>query len=163
MKDNYPTKPASQVEIALYCFMGEAVCMIQELESALSTSITIKKNSTATKAEADKALNKQRRYTLGKAVMLAEQEEFFPLPLQGDLNDFYQRRNWLIHQAMFEDRDNLSSENGRNQLFQKIKSIADDAQRLQRAIEMDMINFSESKGKDMSKIIAMIEEKDKQR
>jgi hypothetical protein len=127
MKDNYPFKPASQDEITLYCYMGETVCMIQELESALSVSITIKKHSTATQEEGDKALNKQRRYTLGTAIQLAQKEKLFPWSLQSALNDFYKRRNWFIHDAMFESKDNRTSEIVRNQLFQKIKSIANDA------------------------------------
>jgi hypothetical protein len=111
MKENLIFKPVNQDEITLYCFMGEAVCKIQALESAISCSITIKKHSTATKAEADKALSKQHMYyTLGKAARLAEKEKLFSWPLQTDLNDFYQRRNWLVHQAMFDNRDDLSSD-----------------------------------------------------
>jgi hypothetical protein len=164
MKANLVFKPASQDEITLYCFMGEAVCKIQTLESALSCSITIKKHSTATRAEADKALSKQLRYyTLGKAVQLAEKEKLFSLPLQTDLNDFYQKRNWLVHQTMFEHRDGLSSDTATNQLFHKIKSIANEAQKIQRAIEMDLLDFCESKGRDVSKVLAVIEEHDEER
>jgi hypothetical protein len=67
MGENIVFKPAGQDEMTLYCFMGEAVCMIQELESILSTSIILKRHSTATKAVADEVLMKQRRhYTLGR-------------------------------------------------------------------------------------------------
>jgi hypothetical protein len=161
MNNNHTSKPASQIEITLYCHMGEAVCMIQELESALTASITIKKHSNATWAEADEALNKQRYSTLGKAVMLAEKESLLPPALQAELNAFYQRRNWLIHQAMFETRDDRSSETVWVKLFDKIKDIADDARRLQRAIEMDLIDFCQSKGKDMSKVLALMEQHEK--
>jgi hypothetical protein len=147
----------------LYIVSWGAVCKIQELESAVSCSITIKKHSTASKAEADEALKKHRRhYKLGKAVILAEIEELFPLRLRSDLNDFYQKRNWLVHQAMFESRGDLFYEAYKNQLFHKIKSIANDAQNLQRAIEIHLINFCESKGKDMSKVLAAIEEHNKE-
>jgi len=78
MKENLVFKSASQDELTLYCYMGEAMCMIQELESAISCSIIIKRHSTATRAEADEALNKQRRYTLGKAVQLAAKEKLLP-------------------------------------------------------------------------------------
>lgn len=76
MDENIVFKPASQSEITLYTLIGEAICMIQILEDALSTAITIKTHSTATKAEADIALDKQRKhYTLGKAVQFAEKEK----------------------------------------------------------------------------------------
>jgi hypothetical protein len=155
-------KPPSQDEITLYCFMGEAVCMIQELESALSCSITIQKHSTATKEEADVALNKHRKhYTLGKAVKLAEKENLLPLPLQDALNNFYHKRNWLIHEAMFESIEYRSDETSMKQLLHKIKSITSDAMTIKHAIEMDMLKFSESKGKDMSKVRKAMEEHDK--
>lgn len=136
--------------------------MIQELESALTASITIKKHSNASRADADEALNKQRYSTLGKAVMLAEKENLLPPDLQAELNAFYLRRNWLIHQAMFETREDRSSDIVWIKLCDKIKDIADDAQRLQRAIEMDLIDFCEANGKDMSRVrAAMAQHKQK--
>lgn len=58
MKHNLVPKPASQDEVALYCYMGEAVCMIQHVEAALSTAITLKLHSDATRQAADEILNK---------------------------------------------------------------------------------------------------------
>ena len=105
MKEKLVFKPANQAEIALYCLMGEALCIIQELEEALSHSITLKKHSAVTKERADEILNEQRSYTLGKAIKLAGKEKLYLLPLQNDLEDFNQKRNWLVHKAMFESRD----------------------------------------------------------
>lgn len=158
MKNELVAKPASQNEMTLYCFMGEALCMIQELEEALSHSIILKKRYDANKEEADKALSKhRRRYTLGQAVNLAAEEKLYSSLLQGDLIGFYDRRNWLVHRAMFENRDDLYSDHSRKKLLHKIKSIADDAQKLQHAIELDMVDFCTSKGRDMSKVLAEIE------
>jgi hypothetical protein len=159
MNENSFFKAASQDEIILYCLMGEAVCMIQELESALSCSIIIKKNSNAAKEEADLALSKhRRRFTLGKAVHLAEEEMLYPSDLQFELNNFYKERNWLIHEAMFENKEDRFSETVKNQLYNKIKSIAEDAMKIQRAIEMDLMDFCESKGRDMSKVRRAMQE-----
>lgn len=159
MKENFAVQPASQDEIALYCYMGEALCMIQELEEALSHSITLKKYSTASREEADQALSKHRkRYTLGQAVQLSDKEKLYALSLQSDLNNFYQKRNWLVHKAMFECRDDLYTNSERDELFYRIKSIAVSAQKNQKAIELDMMNFCISKGRDMSKIFAVIDE-----
>lgn len=42
MSANFRRKPAGQNEIALYSLIGEAVCMLQILEEALSYSLTLK-------------------------------------------------------------------------------------------------------------------------
>lgn len=132
--------------------------MIQELESALSHSITLKKHHAVSKKLADDALIKHHEdHTLGKAIRLAEEENFYPLPLQKDLSDFNKRRNWLIHKAIFETRDDPYLDPRKHNLFEKIKSIADDARRLQHEIELDMVAFCTSRGRDMTKTLAVIE------
>lgn len=162
MKDDFPFKPANQNELDFYCRIGEAVCAIQIMEDALSATITVKKHSEATKAEFDEAYNKEySRYTLGKAVRLAEKEQLLPVPLQNELNDFYHRRNWLVHTAIVDYLKGLMTDADRKVLFQKVKEIANDAQRLQRKIEIDLMDFAESKGRDMSKVRAAIAEHEK--
>jgi hypothetical protein len=137
--------------------------MIQELESALSHSITLKKNYTASKKLADDALIKHHEgHTLGNAIKLAEAGNLYPLPLQKDLSEFNKKRNWLIHKAIFETRDDPYLDPRKHNLFQKIKSIADDARRLQHEIELDMVVFCTSRGKDMSNVLAVIEERYKE-
>lgn len=42
MSEQHRKKPASQNEINLYSLIGEAVCMLQILEDALSALITLK-------------------------------------------------------------------------------------------------------------------------
>lgn len=160
MRKELILKPADRDQISLYCFMGEALCMVQELESALSHSITLKKCHALSKKLADDALIKHHEgHTLGRAIKLAEEENLYPLPLQKDLSDFNKRRNWLIHKAIFETRDDSYLDPQKHKPFQKIKSIAEDAQRLQHEIELDMVNFCISKGKDMSEVLAIIEER----
>ena len=161
MNNNVVFKPASQEEINFYCHMGEAICMIQVLEEALSHAIIIKTHPEANMIEVDKALSKQRRLTLGKAVHLAGEEKLFPLPLQKVLVDFYQRRNWLVHHSMVEYLYASTVKVGMTSIIQKIKSIGEDAQRIQRAIEMDMMNFCEANGQDMSSVRATIEKHEK--
>lgn len=160
MKENLASKPASRDEMAFYCIMGEALCMIQELESALSHSITLKKHHAVSKKLADDALIKHHEgHTLGKAIKLAEEENLYPLPLQKDLSDINKRRNWLIHKAIFETRSDPYLDPIKHNLFQKIKSIANDARRLQHEIELDMVEFCTSRGRDMSNVLAVIEER----
>lgn len=156
MKENVIKIPANQNEITLYCFVGEALWRIQVVEQALSHSITLKVNPAATKERADEFLKRHQNYTLGTAIKVAIKEKLYDSSLQDELNTFLDQRNWLVHKAMAESRHGLNWENKKEELFQKIKSISDRAESIRREIEYDMINFCSSKGKDMSKILALL-------
>jgi hypothetical protein len=136
--------------------MGEAVWKIQVVEQALSHSITLKMNPAETKERADEFLKQHQSYTLGKAIRVVIKENLYSLSLQEELNDFLEQRNWLVHKAMFESRNDLNTDNEKEELFKKIKSISDKAESIQHQIEYDMINFCSSKGQDMSKILALL-------
>jgi hypothetical protein len=159
MEQNLTTKPANQIEYTLFTLMGEALCKTQVVEQALSHSITLKTHPSVCKEEADQVLNKNRSYTLGKAIKLAQKDNLYSTSLQKALDDFLELRNWLVHNAMAEGKDSLYIDSLRNLLFQKIKSISNEAFKIQHAIELDMINFCESRGRDMSKILAVINER----
>jgi len=148
--------PASQDEITLYCFIGEALWKIQIVEQALSHSITLKMNPAETKERADEFLKQHQSYTLGKAIKIAIKENLYISSLQDELNDFLAQRNWLVHKAMFESRNHLNTNNRKEEILKKIKSISVKAESIQREIEYDMINFCSSKGKDMTKTLALL-------
>ncbi len=156
MKGNVIKIPANQDEITLYCFVGEALWKIQVVEQALSHSITLKMNPAETKERADEFLKQHQRYTLGTAIKVAIKEKLYDSSLQDELNAFLEQRNWLVHKAMHESQHGLNWEDKKEELFQKIKSISERAESIQREIEYDMINFCSSKGKDMSKILAAL-------
>ena len=156
MRENIIKITANENEITLYCFVGEAIWKIQIVEQALSCSITLKMNSAATKELADKVLKQHQSYTLGVAVNIANKEKLYESSLQDELYSFLGQRNWLVHKAMAESRHGLNWENKKEELFQKIKSISNRAESIQREIEYDMINFCSSKGKDMSKILELL-------
>ncbi|HLK27934.1 MAG TPA: hypothetical protein VKT28_05090 [Puia sp.] len=147
---------ANQDEITLYCFVGEALWKIQIVEQALSHSITLKMNPAATKERADEFLKQHQRYTLGTAIKVAIKEKLYHPSLLDELNAFLDKRNWLVHKAMPESQHGLNWENKKEELFQKIKSISDRAEIIQREIEYDMISFCFSNGKDMSKILSLL-------
>jgi TnpA family transposase len=156
MRENVTKIPASQDEITLYCFTGEALWKIQIVEQALSHSITLKMNPEETKERADEFLKQHQSYTLGKAIKVAIDNKLYSLSLQDELNSFLAQRNWLIHKAMYESQNDFNIENKKKELVNKIKSISDKAESIQREIEYDMINFCSTKGKDMSKILALL-------
>lgn len=144
---------ANANEITLYCFLGEALLKIQILEQALGYSITIKMNPDETKEQADEFLKKQQRYTLGTAIKIAIEKKLFNTTIQDDLNSFLEQRNWLVHSVLIENEEDFNAGNIKEELFQKIKSISDKAESIQRWIEYDLIEFCSSKGQDMSIII----------
>jgi hypothetical protein len=158
MKHVLVPKPASQNEVELYCYMGEAMCSIQHVEAALSCAITIKLNSEETREAANEFLSKHREYTLGMAIKKSAGEKIFVESLQHELNDFLQERNWLIHNSIFENKEDLHVESVIIKMFQRIKSISNKAQVLQHEIELDMLDFCKSKGRDMPNIRALVNE-----
>jgi hypothetical protein len=156
MRENATKIPANQNEITLYCYIGEAVWKIQVVEQALNHSITLKMNPETTKEHADEILKQHKSYTLGRAIQIASKEKLYDSSLQVELNAFLGQRNWVVHKAMSENHHGLNWENKKEELFQRIKSISDRAEVIQRELEYDMINFCSSKGKDMSRIVALI-------
>jgi hypothetical protein len=156
MKESIKKIPANQDEITLYCFVGEALWKIQIVEQALSHSITLKMNPAATKESADEFLKQHQSYTLGKAIKVAINEKLYNSSLQDELTGFLVQRNWLVHKAMSDSFHGLNWESKKEELFQKVKSISDRAENIQREVEYDMISFCSSKGKDMSKILALL-------
>jgi len=156
MRENVIKIPANQDEITLYCLAGEALWKIQIAEQALSHSITLKMNPSETMERADEFLKQHQSYTLGKSITIAIKEKLYSLSLQDELNSFLVQRNWLIHKAMCENQHEFNIESKKKELFNKIKSISDKAESIQREIEYDMITFCSLKGKDMSKILALL-------
>jgi hypothetical protein len=128
----------------------------QIVEQALSHSITLKMNPNETKEGADVLLKRNQSYTLGQAIKIAIKEKLYNLSLQDKLNTFLQQRNWLVHKVICGNEEDFNSGNINEELFQKIKSISDNAETIQNAIEYDLIDFCSSKGKDLSKIIAFL-------
>ena len=154
----YRSKPASQDEITLYCFIGEAICAVQHVEDALSHSITLKKDVKTPfkipKSEAERALVKNRSLTLGRAVRLAKKEQLFSKKLLQDLEEFLSERNWLVHKSIAQSRDEWDLNKSRDKLFRRISEISKQGQKLQHSIEEDLMDFSEANGLDMSGVRA---------
>lgn len=153
--------PANESEITLYCFLGEALLKTQIVEQALSYSITIKMNPDETKEKADEFLKKQQRYTLGQAIRIALEKKLFKTAIQEELNSFLEQRNWLVHSVLIGNEEDFNAGNIKEALFQKIKSISDNAENIKRIIEYDMIDFCSSKGRDMSNIKEVLQLQEK--
>lgn len=153
--------PANESEITLYCHLGEALIKTQIVEQALSYSITIKMNPEEIKEKADEFLKKYQRHTLGSAIKIALEKKLFNSVIQDDLNSFLEQRNWLVHSILIGNEENFNTENIKEELFQKIKSISNKAEDIKCVIEYDMIDFCSSKGRDMSKIKEVLQLQEK--
>lgn len=152
MVHNIKFKEASKNEITLYTVLGESLCVVQILEDALSHSIVLKKTEPDQKKEADDLLKKQRSYTLGMAINAIKKESLFPKSLEIELSKLLTERNWLIHKSITENKDDLKSDSRFNELFNRIKALTLKAHKLQILIELDLIEYSEKKGIDMTKV-----------
>lgn len=157
--DSTKSKSAKDINYLFY-LIGEAVCMIQFLEDALSHSITLKVNvqhpNRIPKADADAFLKKYQSRTLGNTIKIAKEEGLYADGLQNDLSSFLKDRNWLIHKCASHHIDDLIEDSGKDQLFNRVKAITKQALKLRGDVEVDMIEFSEAKGMDMSRARAVV-------
>lgn len=164
LKDSHPVdrkRPASQDEVLLFIMMGQAMLSIQVLEECLGASITIKLDvghpRKISKAEADEKLkHRLREYTLGRAIKKASKNNLYSEEIQSALGAFLKERNWFTHRIV----DDVYSPAKWDTLFVRIKSIANEAHRIQRAIEDDLVSYSEANGLDMSSVRAAIKQWD---
>lgn len=140
--------------------MGEALCMVQHLEGAISCSITLKNDvrhtNNVSKEEANRILENYRSVPLGKALRIAKQKMLYSHTLQNELDALLKERNWLVHKCIIYNLDDMFIPSSKEKLFQRIKMVSNEAKRLQYAIEDDLIEYSESIGMDMSMVRAEI-------
>ncbi|MBN8877676.1 MAG: hypothetical protein J0I32_09040 [Sphingobacteriales bacterium] len=148
-------KPANQEEKMLYARMGEAICKIQVLEQALSHCLTVKLNPDVDERDANVFLSRQQSLTFGMVVKLAAKEGAYSDKIQKALEELLAERNWLVHHAM------LDSQQGNSivvtePILQRIKSIASKAEKFQLILEWDLVEFAQSKGRNISKMIEVL-------
>ncbi|MGG5487408.1 hypothetical protein [Gaetbulibacter sp. PBL-D1] len=125
---------------------------MQTVEDALSHSIILKKTEPSQKEEADNLLKKQRFYTFGKAINVAKKETLIPKSLMIELSEFLPERNWLIHESLIENKDEFQSDSFFKKLSERTKDISLKAHNLQVKIELDLIEYVEKKGIDLSEV-----------
>ncbi|WP_109438313.1 hypothetical protein [Aquimarina sp. AU119] len=117
-----------------------------------------KKTEPDQKKEADALLNKQRFYTFGKALDIVKKESLLPKPLEIELSKLLKERNWLIHHSITDNKNDIKLDTYFYKLFEKIKAISSKAHELQISIELDLIEYSEKKGVDMTNVKNKIDE-----
>ncbi len=152
MIDKIKFQKASKNDITLYTSLGESICALQVLEDALSHAIVLKKTEPHQKKEADDLMQKQRFYTFGKAIKVAKKESLLSEKIQAELSNLLEERNWLVHDCITDDKENYKSESFYNRLFERTKVITQKAKKLQVSIELDLIEYSQKKGIDVTEV-----------
>ncbi|WP_299521097.1 hypothetical protein [Winogradskyella sp.] len=118
----------------------------------MSHSIVLKKTEPSQKKEADNLLKKQQFYTFGKAINVAKKEALLPESLINELHKFLTERNWLIHESLIENKNEFQSDSFYKKLSERTKDISLKAHKLQIKIELNLIEYVEKKGIDLSKV-----------
>lgn len=143
---------ANQEAIFIFTLMGQSLLNLQVLEDTLSRSITLKVDvghpRKVSRAEVDVLLKKRQSFTLGKAVGIAVQHKLYPDGLHAALRLLVEERNWFIHKSV----DDFYISPRREALVSRLKNIEREAHRLQRAVEEDLIMYSEHNGLDMTAV-----------
>lgn len=103
-------------------------------------------------SKADNLLKKQRFYTFGRAIKIAKEESLLSKPLEIKLSNLLIERNWLIHESITHDKNSFKSDSYFNKLLKKTKAITLKARKLQLSIELNLIEYSEKEGIDISKV-----------
>ena len=151
-------KRASQDEMPLYLVVGEAMCMLQQLEDAINHSIVLKRFPLVTKIEANEILSEKRKNTLGTAIREAGKHSIFPDTVEKELFELRDERNWFTHGSISCMGDELANAESRMKTLKRIKRLSSKAQKLQSLIENDLIAYCEEKGKSMKNVKVKIKE-----
>ncbi|MGB8467646.1 MAG: hypothetical protein WCE21_01460 [Candidatus Babeliales bacterium] len=155
---SYKTNLTGQNVASFYCLIGEAIWMIQHLEEALSHSITIKNDvkypRRISEEEAKGSLERYRSLSLDNAINFANNNNLYSDILYNDLAVFKKERDWLVHKLLRNNFEDMHAAPTRNRLFHRIKAISNKANMLQKAIEVDLIQFSEAVGMNLPTVHA---------
>lgn len=148
---------------SLFSLIGRAIWYVQHLENSLSNSIAIKRDlkdaalGSVSAEDTQRILAKRRRMTLGQAIGLAKDQSIYDGHLQVNLDKFLDERNWLVHRLVHENGEHMNINGKRDNFFQRIALISDEAQKLQKMIGSDLEDFVVSKGARREEIHARAE------
>lgn len=152
----------SQEELsALYMLTGEGIWMLQYLEDALTTNLSmkldIKEKGSRTWEEVHAILAKHRRHTLGNALKIARDEKVFGAALQKRLDAFHTERNWLVHRSLCQNSDELYVSTKREEILRRLEAFSVEAKQLQDLIASDLENFVALRGVSRDTILRYAE------
>jgi hypothetical protein len=134
----------------LYVLIGKAIWLLQHVEDALSTAITIKHEiktrGSMSAAQAEAILAKHRGNTLGTSLRISWETGLFAAQLQGRLDKFREERDWLVHRSVHQNGADLYEDDKRLKVMCRIEAFSEEALALQKAVESDLEQFGEAQG-----------------
>ena len=147
----------------LYSSIGKGIWHLQNLEDALHTCITIKRDIKArgsvSPEKAEAILLKHRGRTLGKSLGYAKKANVLSPSLQKRLEIFKEERDWLVHRSVYQNREDLYVEDRRFALIARIQKFSEEALALQKLISKELEDFVVAQGVSREQVILMAENK----
>jgi len=134
----------------LYASIGESIWHIQNLEDALHTCITIKrdikKRGAMHSEQAEAILLKHRKNTLGNSLRISREAQVLSVELQNRLDKFKDERDWLVHRSVYQHREDLYEDKKRYTLMARIKMLSGEARALQKLVARELEDFVVAQG-----------------
>ena len=137
-----------------YAAIGAAIWHLQFLEDVLVTYVTmrLRLEPEAPANQADRVLAAERRRTLGSLLTAATDGGL----LVGDIADGFRllldERNWLVHRSMLEVSDRLYSPDVREPFLVRVRTLADRAIELKKALFADASAWCATQGVDLKRV-----------
>lgn len=135
---------------ALYVLIGKGIWHLQNLEDALHTCITVKRDikvrGSIPPEQAMDFLEKNRSHVLGKSIKDAKEAQIFNPLLQERLEKFKEERNWLVHRSVHKNGDDLYVNESRFAIMNRIQAFSDEAIELQKLIAKELEDFVVAQG-----------------
>lgn len=145
----------------LYSSIGKGIWHLQNLEDALHTCITLKRDikvrGSVSREKAEELLLRNRGKTLGRSLNTARKANILNSELQKRLDLFKEERDWLVHRSVHENGHDLYVEDKRFALIVRIRKFSEDALVLQKLIEKELEDFVVSQGVNRDHIVRVAE------
>lgn len=141
----------------VYAGIGAAVWHLQFLEDVLATYLTMRLRLRwpVTPDQAYGALASERRRTLGSLLKDARDAGLLRGAVADGFAVLLDERNWLIHRSMHEVSDGLYGADAREAFLGRLRTLADRAIELKKAVYKDAAAFCEEHGLDIGRAEAL--------
>lgn len=147
----------------LYSSIGAGIWHLQNLEDALHTCITVKRDikvrGSVSPNKANEILLGHRKKTLGQSLKIARDAHVLSPDLQKRLDTFKEERDWLVHRSVHQNGHDLYTEDKRFALILRIRRFSDEALLLQKLIAKELEDFVVSQGLSQAQIKHLAEER----
>ena len=134
----------------LFVLIGAGIWHLQNLEDALHTCITIKRDiqyrGSKSPEQAESILSKHRKNTLGTSLQISRKAKVLSTFLQDRLEKFKKERDWLVHDVVYQYREDLYLDEKRFALMNRIQTFSDEAGILQKLVAKEMEDFVVTQG-----------------